>query len=368
MESMHELINRIYDAALAPENWNQVLELFNQRYKAISTGFFTQSDRHELLFTQIIGMDDSYWESYDQYYAAQNPWLIVPGLMRPGRILTDHSLERLHGTRDAFTGTEIYNEWYGKQDFRHTMGGTIVDHSGDKLNFTVNRPAQAGYYTTNEIQELKILSKHIMRAVAINQRIQHLSVVNTASEAAYESLNLGVWAVNKRLKVIYQNVYAKKLRDTTDIFSKDEGAVLNPGQFKEVNSKLLSRIEQDRKDFISIPRVGKPPLMITIIPCRRSGWFGIQEISAILFVSNPDDRVLGSQEYIEQRWALTPMEAQFTLLMLHGKTITRIAEELSLTKATAQWYSKQVMNKLGVNRQAEVILKVLSDISLRLNQ
>ena len=83
--------------------------------------------------------------------------------MRLGRIFTDLSLEKIHNDRQTFARTEFCHEWCKRQDFRHAMGGSLLDHNGNLLNFTFFRPEQAGYYTDAEIKRYQALCRHLIR-------------------------------------------------------------------------------------------------------------------------------------------------------------------------------------------------------------
>lgn len=72
-------------------------------------------------------------------------------------------------------------------------------------------------------------------------------------------------------------------------------------------------------------------------------------------------RSLPSAEQLKRRWNLTQKEADFTVLLLHGCDIAESAEKLSMTRETGRWYCKRVMEKLGVNRQVELVIKLLME-------
>ncbi|HEY3699999.1 MAG TPA: helix-turn-helix transcriptional regulator [Spongiibacteraceae bacterium] len=70
---------------------------------------------------------------------------------------------------------------------------------------------------------------------------------------------------------------------------------------------------------------------------------------------------LPSAEQLKHRWNLTPKEADFSLMLLGGNNIAESAKQLSMTLETGRWYCKRVMEKVGVNRQVELVLKLMQD-------
>lgn len=55
------------------------------------------------------------------------------------------------------------------------------------------------------------------------------------------------------------------------------------------------------------------------------------------------------------------------MLMVQGNTIKQVASKLDLTENTTRWYSKQIMDKVGVNRQAELNATLMKDIAFLVN-
>ena len=72
-------------------------------------------------------------------------------------------------------------------------------------------------------------------------------------------------------------------------------------------------------------------------------------------------RNLPSAQQLMLRWNLTQKEAEFTVLFLQGLDISECAKQLTMTSETGRWYCKRVMEKLGVNRQAELAIKLLME-------
>lgn len=60
-------------------------------------------------------------------------------------------------------------------------------------------------------------------------------------------------------------------------------------------------------------------------------------------------------------WHLTPLEANFSLHLLRGCMIAEIAQRMQLTRNTAEWYAKQIREKLGAKRQSGVVALLLND-------
>src|SRR5258708_17909967 len=58
---------------------------------------------------------------------------------------------------------------------------------------------------------------------------------------------------------------------------------------------------------------------------------------------------------------LTPRELQVARLVMAGLTDRHIAEKLSITRRTAEWHVKQILNKLGFNSRTHVAAWIAHD-------
>jgi DNA-binding CsgD family transcriptional regulator len=65
-------------------------------------------------------------------------------------------------------------------------------------------------------------------------------------------------------------------------------------------------------------------------------------------------------ESIRQRFGLTPAQAQLTMLICSGKTVTQAAALLDITAPSARQYLHRIFDRTGVRRQADLVRVVTS--------
>src|SRR5262245_20678616 len=71
---------------------------------------------------QSVGVDVSWQQSYERYYASLNPWIkAAPELYVAGRIGCSHQVLGNPGLRK----TEFYNDYLAPQDYFYSYGGTL---------------------------------------------------------------------------------------------------------------------------------------------------------------------------------------------------------------------------------------------------
>lgn len=366
----NELIELIYDAALDPVHWDAVIHRLREDFQSIAAGFFVQTADQRLDGSYGIGLDKSEMEKYGQHFAQNNPWFTTPGLMKPGRVLTDRSLEILHQNRLAFLNTEMYQDWCRAQDFRHAMGGSLIDRDGNLLNFTFFRAAIHGHYSDVEITRYQSLCRHLMKAVEINCRIAEKTPNLVNESRCLDLLRLGVVFLNKQGRIVDANKYAMTvLANKLGLCEKDARVKAMDDDSQARLDRFVDQACKEQKSaLMMLPKQNGSALSLCIVPQpERRRLLPPAAVVATLFISDQDDIPITQIAYLTERWKFTPAEAQFATLMMHGNSVSDIAKELQLTENTARWYSKQIMQKLGVKRQAEAILKLMNDFPMFLN-
>ncbi|MFT6910752.1 MAG: DNA-binding CsgD family transcriptional regulator [Oleiphilaceae bacterium] len=370
MDKLNTLIESVYQTTTDESLWTEVLQSLADYFNSTQLGFFRQGTNNTPSRFNMTGIDDAYIQSYDAYYSQLNPWFSIPGFMHPGKILSDRSLEAFYQNKDAFTHSEIYNDWYGPQDSRHAIGGTIVDNAGSPLNFTSLRPKQAGYYSDTEVRDFKIISRHVLRAIEIGEKFTLLSKHQEAADTLLDKLKIGICFVDSNLNIEFKNAHAARLLGERDcLFEKNGKFVYRQRSPHEKLEVTLLRAIHFKKTFnLLVKRRQKSPVTLTLMPISTNQRiFGLPSDQVLIVMTIADNEHLSDVALIKMRWQLTNVEAEFARHLLTGKNCAQIAEEMELTKNTAQWYAKQLINKLGVHRQAEVIVKMLSDLSLKIN-
>jgi DNA-binding CsgD family transcriptional regulator len=63
---------------------------------------------------------------------------------------------------------------------------------------------------------------------------------------------------------------------------------------------------------------------------------------------------------IRQRFGLTPAQAQLTMLICNGHTVTQAAAALDITAPSARQYLQRIFDRIGVRRQADLVRMVTS--------
>ena len=94
-------------------------------------------------------------------------------------------------------------------------------------------------------------------------------------------------------------------------------------------------------------------------PARQMD-FGLRPVAALVLAIDPGSRPRIDSDLVAAALELTPSESQVATLLAEGKTVRDIAVATRRQANTVYWFLKQVYDKHGISRQAELVRLVLS--------
>ena len=81
----------------------------------------------------------------------------------------------------------------------------------------------------------------------------------------------------------------------------------------------------------------------------------------MIFVVDPDARMVQATERLRQRFSLTPAEARLAWELVQGGGRTKAAEKRGISVATARSQLTSIFDKTGVRRQSELERLFMND-------
>ena len=106
---------------------------------------------------------------------------------------------------------------------------------------------------------------------------------------------------------------------------------------------------------------GLPRLAVHLspVPARQMD-FGLRPVAALLLVVDPVSRPRIDSHLVAASLGLTPSESQVATMPAKGKTVRDMAVATRRQPNTVYWLLKQIYDKHGISRQAELVRLVLS--------
>ncbi len=183
---------------------------------------------------------------------------------------------------------------------------------------------------------------------------------------AFDRFLVGVVIVDEKGSVKVMNKEAER------IFAENDGIAVSQGILKgsapKQNAKLYESIrrafeEEALDEIVSFPRNSGGRPYLVLIPGQR---FSVEERpeAVVLLVIDTEQRAKVSGDTLVRLYNLTPSETRVALMLIDGKRLDQIAEELDVAQTTVVFHLKNLFRKTDTNRQADLI-RVLLSVPLR---
>jgi DNA-binding NarL/FixJ family response regulator/PAS domain-containing protein len=361
--TLTRLVGLVYEAACDSTQWTTFMKEL-QRVLGTPWCFFYLHDlsRQEVDIHLEIGFDPAFVESYEAHYAAKNPTLTYrPHLLQPGRV---HSTEALC-PEQVFLQTEFHNEWALPQRLGQGLAGTVLRTPMLVGLFGVLWQLGAKPATRENIALLRALMPHLQRAVRVHGRLTELEGRARAATDALDHWAVGVILLDRSSRVLSVNRAAEEIlrrRDGLTVVSQGLRAAYSheTGRLTEAIRDVIAHRPFERRPSGGVVTVSRDrassPLELLIAPLG-SQRADLDETRArcVVFVTDPAARPMGSAGLLQDLYGLTETEAKVASLLVCGKNVNTISDELSVTLNTTRTHVKRVLTKTNTRRQSELV-------------
>ncbi len=380
MGSEATLINTIYDAAMHPQLWPQVLEAIRIFCGADQcTVFYYDGIERERNYAAAARLKVQTLDLYlDEFIAPQAEQINNQLRCLPeGKVVTDNDIYCLSGKSYAqLVGAKYMQCLWPKLHFQ--AGMVLFRSASGSAGLGLQNLAGSPPLTADNIERLQRLSPHLIQAIHIRQRINLLEKANHAFEAVLKHLRLGVVLLDELEQVTFINPEAMRafskciniqyqLHNRLQISAQqvDQIAPLSSSS-KQVDNKKRKLANNDSCFKIEYPKGHLKLSFFTLSKTLRRP--DIPEVEQGLPI-NTQYLVLVQDSlrhcdlpihYLKQAYGITPAESDLIAHLMNGSTLIEAAEKRAVTHETARWQMKNIMQKTQVHSQTQLSQLMLS--------
>jgi len=222
----------------------------------------------------------------------------------------------------------------------------------------------------SENRRLATLLPHLYRALKLKREYNDTDHSRGQAQAIIEQFPFGVLLVNDRGRLISANQHgldaiagSDAIRLEHDVLRITDGA--QNRQFKALIDQAANATAGNVGERVSSMQIdgrrGAPlSLLITPDPYPSAPYDRHAERCAAIFIGSASVRQPVSVSALQTLFGLTVAEARLTSLLAGGASLGEAAERSHISKNTARVQLKSIFSKMGVNRQAELIKRVLT--------
>ncbi|MCY4514486.1 MAG: helix-turn-helix transcriptional regulator, partial [Candidatus Tectomicrobia bacterium] len=87
---------------------------------------------------------------------------------------------------------------------------------------------------------------------------------------------------------------------------------------------------------------------------------GQSPIAALVLMVDPTNPLSIDPALVAETLGLTPTQGRVAAMLAEGMTVRGISEVTGRTEETTRWHVRRIFSKLGIARQGDLLLRVLS--------
>ena len=277
---------------------------------------------------------------------------------------------RLFHNRDVYTDEErkespVYADFLRSVDGQNQAG--IATGGTQTYVCWVLTKSFASEWEPEQVALIERLTPHLERIFAVRRALAAAGALDAALDALLANMRVGVFLLDLRGRIIETNGLARQMVMRGDALVDVDGRL--DGRTSADNGRLRSAVGRSLPGASATPaastlrveRAGAPPLAVQVLPLTRPAPnLAGAEVAAVVLVSDPFSQPVVDASRVADALGLTGAEARVAALLAEGRTIREIAGLVSRAEESVRWTLKRVFEKLGVNRQADLVRLVLS--------
>lgn len=348
-----DVLDRIYAAAAAPETWPDALQAVATRIGGFSgilftvghgtAGWICSADSHDA-FSRMV----------DDGWLARNsrlPRALTPRLAN--RVVTDLDIF----TADEMAADPLYQALRPKGWGWFAGTAANLNDDRDTVGLSFERAYEDGPYSASQATMLAALRPHLLRATMLGTRLRFERHRTAAEVLGHVGLPAAVLGHGGRLLVANAMFQANmpalvlhgrgRLRLADPVADGRLATALLSLKYRMVGSAPLSLALR--------ARAGRPAALLHLVPTRTVAQDIFAGALALALITPPQGRPLPDTALLGELFELSPREAALALGIGRGDTLKAYADEAGVTANTVKSQLKQVFEKTGVRRQAELL-------------
>lgn len=297
-----------------------------------------------------------------------NPWVAAAPRLPLRRPVTVSDI----GGQEVLRRSRVWEGFYIAFACHQTIGAVLERQPEQTDIIMLGRRSRP--FSVADTGVFRRLLVHLARSFRVRRQLQQMRAHSDDLTAALDKLERGVIITGPEGQIRFANRAADRLLTAGDGIDATRGRVratrTRPAE------KLRSLIYRAARtgvgkdlvagDAVSISRSNDVnPIAVVAEPLapghnetlgqgRRAG--------TILFVGDSCPNTSPSVKRIASIYNLTVAEAEIAARIVMGATVASAAEARGITENTAKTHLKSIYEKIGVNRQSQLVRRVMTDI------
>ena len=354
-----ELIDRIYESSFVPDLWPGVLDELAKLTDSRGGILFSARDR-VLKWTSSDNLNDIF-----RSYVADGWFPRCPRrVCLFAKSMPAFFVENDFWTEDQLDSNPIYRDFFRPHGLGWSAGTGLQMPTGDHIVFSIERDHSRGPIERERVEALNELRSHLARSALVAARLG-LQRAKGASDTL-TAMGLPALLLSRDGTVVEANRLVEDLSAHVQWRARNR-ITLTDSAANELLSSALAALdgnpELSVRSFALRDADDCAALVGHLIPIRRTAQDIFGGSYALLVLTPVTAPPAPPIELMRSLFDLTPSEARVARGIAGGETLEEIAANGGVAISTVRSQLRQVLEKTGCTRQAEVV-SLLANVTL----
>jgi DNA-binding CsgD family transcriptional regulator/PAS domain-containing protein len=364
VEKILHLVGEIYEASYRPEHWDNVMEtlcteVLDCRSGGIFLEDFVSGTRSTLGFFGLPKMTMLAYRfgmsKYDHTFRLQKE----QGIGSAREIINAPEVKQEHPL--------YYRLILKPNDIGSIAGINIFNDEEWHVGLGLHRSFSAERFGEAQLNTLDLLYPHFKRAIRIHREFHQLRTQQQTLKSVMSQLMIGLVIVDAQGAVQYSNPVADA------ILGQHQGLSIRNGYLRahheDENAQLFNLVaKQAAADLREVTTKSHAlglhhpnrQFSLTVMAAPLNEGTDGEHVGGTnghvaLYLSDAESSLNVPAEALRSLYALTPAEAGIAISLVNGLSVNEMAAQNVVSPETVRAQLKSVFNKMGVNKQQDVI-------------
>lgn len=357
------LIGDVYDAALDPRLWTDVLGKAREFVGGSAAALFSKDATRKSLnvYYDDGRLDPHYKQLYFDKYVKLDP-------STTGHVLAE--IEKPISTVDLlpyneFVETRFYKEWGQPQGLVDFVCAVLDKSATSAAMFGVFRHQRHGLADAETMRRMRLIVPHIRRAVLISRTIDLKTAEAATLADTCDGLRAGLFLVDAAGRIMHANVRGHAMLHERAVLRAGDGKLIANEAYAAQALEEIFAMADGGDAALGTSGIAVPlracdgdhyvahVLPLTSGARRRAGT--CYAAVAAVFVHKAALEAPSPPEAIARLYNLTPSELRVLLAIVQVGGVPETAEALGVAEATVKTHLHRLFGKTGAVRQADLV-------------
>jgi DNA-binding CsgD family transcriptional regulator len=350
-----DLIEDVYDAALEPARWHDVVAGINEFVGGRACGIISKDSISKFGVTHYYyGADPHFIQLYSETHSRFDPLTRLPPF---GRVAGIPDLVSF----DAYRRGRFYQEWLRPQGCLD-VANVVIEKSSSKCPILLSVLPNRRMVDDEMRRRIGLVVPHLHRALMINKAIEIRKSETATFADILDGLSAGIFLVNARCDIVHANAAGESMLCDDDFLRSISGQlvardakasrglheiVANGGGGTAANSGAFSLTAHDGARYAAH--------LLPLASVVRNGARAPSKAVAAIFVRKVELDGQSCSELVGRAFGLTPAELRVLLAIVEVGGVPETSQTLGVAETTVKTHLQRVFSKTGASRQADLV-------------